>query len=140
MTIDHLMLDRVLQTGTGDALCCAIACVEAARRVGLPLGIVADEHDRPFIAHRGLDQPLLLAPAAPDRLIDANLLTADALTWRCSHQLALMLLDEVIARATRSGRHGTALCAGRLRLALPVDEPTLETLTLECAQLAARLN
>lgn len=39
--IDDLLLDRVAAGGAGHPLLLAIACVEAARRAGLPVGIVA---------------------------------------------------------------------------------------------------
>ncbi len=60
--IDDLLLDRVAAGGAGHPLLLAIACVEAARRAGLPVGIVAGL-DGAFLAHRALADPVLVDPA-----------------------------------------------------------------------------
>jgi hypothetical protein len=138
--LDDLLLDRALLTGAGDPVCWAIACVHAARHAGIPLGIVADDEDHVLVAHRELDAPLVLEPSSPLRPIDAGRLPAGELTWRCSHQTALMLLDRIIARATRAGRHGDALRAAQLRLELPLEEDTLDALRGERDGLSSRLN
>jgi hypothetical protein len=138
--LDDLLLDRVLLTGAGDPVCWAIACVHAARHAGIPLGIVADDEDHVLVAHRDLEAPLVLEPSAPMAPIDARRLPAGDLTWRCSHQTALMLLDRVVVRATRAGRHGDALRAAALRLELPLEDDTLDALRHERDGLSARLN
>jgi hypothetical protein len=138
--LDDLLLDRVLLTGTGDPVCWAIACVDAARHAGIPLGVVADDSDHVLVAHRDLEAPFVLEPASPLTPIDATRLPAGELTWRCSHQTALMLLDRVVVRATRAGRHGDALRAAQLRLELPLEDGTLEALRGERDGLSARLN
>jgi hypothetical protein len=138
--LDDLLLDRVLLTGTGDPVCWAIACVHAARHAGIPLGVVADDEDHVLVAHRDLEAPFVLEPSSPMAPIDAARLPAGDLTWRCSHQTALMLLDRVVVRATRAGRHGDALRAAQLRLELPLEDGTLEALRDERDGLSARLN
>lgn len=138
--LDDLLLDRVLLTGAGDPVCWAIACVHAARHAGIPLGIVADDEDHVLVAHSELDAPYVLEPSAPLAPIDAARLPAGDLTWRCSHQTALMLLDRLVVRATRAGRHGDALRAAQLRLELPLEDGTLDALRDERDGLSARLN
>jgi hypothetical protein len=138
--LGDLLLDRVLLTGAGDPVCWAIACVHAARHAGIPLGIVADDEDHVLVAHRDLEPPIVLEPSAPSVPIDAARLPAGDLTWRCSHQTALMLLDRIVVRGTRAGRHGDALRAAQLRLELPLEEATLDALREERDALYARLN
>jgi hypothetical protein len=138
--LDDLLLDRVLLTGAGDPVSWAIACVHAARHAGIPLGIVADDEDHVLVAHRELEAPLVLEPSAPMVPIDATRLPAGELTWRCSHQTALMLLDRIVVRATRAGRHGDAVRAAQLRLELPLESATLDALRQERDGLSSRLN
>lgn len=140
-TIDDLLLDRALLNAVGDPVCWAIACVEAAGRAGIPLGVVADAEDHVLVAHRGLGPRCVVDPRAPRSVLDAADLPASGeLTWRGPHETALMLLDRVVARAERTGRHGVALRAARLRLELPLDEPVLARLRDEAARIATRLN
>lgn len=138
--VEDLLLDRVLLTGTGDPVCWAVICAEVAREAGIPLGIVADDEEHVLVAHRELNAPHVLEPMAPRTPIEADRLPAGELRWRCSHQVALILLDRIVARAQRAGRHGDALRAAQLRLELPLDEPTIETLRDDADGVASRLN
>jgi hypothetical protein len=61
--IDDLLVDRAAVGGAGHPLLLAVACAEAARRAGLPLGIAAGP-DGAFLAHRELEEPL---PSIPRR-------------------------------------------------------------------------
>jgi hypothetical protein len=138
--LEDLLLDRVLVTGAGDPVCWAVICAHAADQAGIPLGIVADEDEHVLVAHRELKGPYVVEPMAPNRPIAADRLPAGDLTWRCSHQVALMLLDRILARAQRSGRHGDAIRAAQLRLELPLDESTIEALRDDADGVAAKLN
>jgi hypothetical protein len=138
--VEDLLLDRVLAQGVGDPVCWAIACVQAARRAGIPLGIVADEDEHVLVAHRQLETRLVVEPQSPDVPIDAGRLPAGELTWRCAHETALMLLDRIVTRASRTGRMHDALRAAELRLELPLDDATLALLREEREGIAARLN
>jgi len=138
--LEDLLLDRVLATGTGDPVCWAIICAHGAQEAGIPLGIVADTDEHVLVAHRDLAAPLVVEPLAPTRPIAADRLPAGELSWRCSHQVALMLLDRIIARAQRAGRHGDAIRAAQLRLELPLDEPTIAALRDDADAIAAKLN
>jgi hypothetical protein len=138
--LEDLLLDRVLVTGAGDPVCWAIICAHAAEQAGIPLGIVADEDEHVLVAHREIEAPYVVEPMAPNRPIAADHLPAGELRWRCSHQVALMLLDRIVARAQRAGRHGDALRAARLRLELPLDEATIALLRHDADGVAAKLN
>jgi Transglutaminase-like superfamily len=86
--IDDLLLDRVAAEGAGHPLLLAIAGSEAARRAGLPVGIVAGA-DGAFLAHRALADPVLADPVLVDpargALLDARGL-ASPVSWQCCHQ------------------------------------------------------
>jgi hypothetical protein len=138
--LEDLLLDRVLVTGAGDPICWAVICVHAAEQAGIPLGIVADAEDHVLVAHRELEVPYVLEPLAPAVPLQAEQLPGGDLSWRCSHQVALMLLDRILARAERAGRHGDALRAAQLRLELPLDERTIDTLRDDADGVRARLN
>lgn len=138
--LDDLLLDRVLVTGAGDPVCWAVICAHAAEQAGIPLGIVADEEEHVLVAHRAIETPHVIEPMAPNRPISAERLPAGDLTWRCSHQVALLLLDRIVARAQRAGRHGDAIRAAELRLELPLDEATIGSLRDDADGVAAKLN
>jgi hypothetical protein len=58
------------------------------------------------------------------------------LTWRCGHQVAASLLDEVQPRLERVGDISRALHVARLRCALPFDDmPARERLRAVTARL-----
>jgi hypothetical protein len=82
---DDLLFNRVAPDGAGHPLLLAIACAEAARRAGLPVGIVAGA-DGAFVAHRELAEPLLVDPAR-GALRDPVTLRRPV-SWQCCHQVA----------------------------------------------------
>ena len=135
--IDDLLLDRVAAGGAGHPLLLAIACVEAARRAGLPVGIVAGP-DGAFLAHRELADPVLVDPAR-GALRDARTLQAPV-SWQCCHQVAARILNRIGERAERVGQLCWALRAAELRLALPFDAPTRERLEADLRRVRARMN
>ena len=135
--IDDLLLDRVAAGGAGHPLLLAIACVEAARRAGLAVGIVAGAEGA-FVAHRELADPVLVDPAGGG-LRDARTLQAPV-SWQCCHQLAARILNRIGERAERVGQLCWALRAAELRLALPFDAPTRERLEADVRRVRARLN
>lgn len=135
--IDDLLLDRVAAGRAGHPLLLAIACVEAARRAGLPVGIVAGL-DGAFLAHRELADPVLVDPAR-GALRDARTLKAPV-SWQCCHQVAARILNRIGERAERVGQLCWALRAAELRLALPFDAPTRERLEADLRRVRARMN
>jgi Transglutaminase-like superfamily len=136
--IDDLLVDRVVRDGTGHPLALAVVCVEAARRAGIALGVVAGAVGC-FVAHTMLDEPLLVDVARGGRLVEAGGRTDD-IGWQCSHQVAARILNRVGERSERTGNVAWALRAAELRLALPFARPVLDELRHSLAHLRARMN
>ena len=135
--IDDLLFNRVAPDGAGHPLLLAVASSEAARRAGLPVGILAGA-DGAFVAHRELAEPLLVDPAR-GALCDARTLRSPV-SWQCCHQVAARILNRIGERAERLGHLCWALRAAELRLALPFEAPTRERLEADLRRLRARLN
>jgi hypothetical protein len=135
--IDDLLFNRVAPDGAGHPLLLAVACSEAARRAGLPVGIVAGA-DGAFVAHREPAEPLLVDPAR-GALREARTLRSPV-SWQCCHQVAARILNRIGERAERVGHLCWALRAAELRLALPFEAPTRERLEADLRRLRARLN
>jgi hypothetical protein len=136
--IHDLLLDRVVVSGFGHPLTLAVACVEAARRAGIALGVVAGGAGC-FVAHRAMDHPLLVDLAGRARVVDAGGRTGDV-GWQCSHQVAARILNRIGERAERTGNLAWALRAAELCLQLPFARPVREELRHRLAHLRARLN
>jgi len=135
--IDDLLLDRVVIGGAGHPLLLAVASVEAGRRAGLALGVVAGV-DGAFVAHQRLAEPLVV-DAATGRVLDARSLPAPV-AWQCSHQVVARILNRIGERAERLGHVAWALRAAELRLALPFEGSTRERLEADLRRVRARLN
>jgi hypothetical protein len=112
-------------------------CVEAARRAGLELGIVAGGAGC-FVAHPRLGDPLLL-DVARGGLVEAAGRAADV-GWQCAHQVAARILNRIGERAEATGNAAWALRAAELRLALPFARPVRDELVHALAHLRSRLN
>jgi hypothetical protein len=136
--IDDLLLDRVVADAAGHPLALAVVCVEAARRAGIGLGVVAGGAGC-FVAHPQLAEPLLLDVARRGRVIEAGGRTDD-IGWQCSHQVAARMLNRIGERAERTGNVAWALRAAELRLALPFARPVRDELRHALAHLRARMN
>jgi hypothetical protein len=135
--IDDLLFSRVAPHGAGHPLLLAIACSEAGRRAGLPVGIVAGAAGA-CVAHRGLAEPLLVDPARGS-LCDARTLESPV-SWQCCHQVAARILNRIGERAERVGQLCWALRAAELRLVLPFEAQTRERLEADLRRVRARLN
>jgi transglutaminase superfamily protein len=136
--IDDLLVDRVVRDGAGHPLALAVVCVEAARRAGIPLGVVAGGTGC-FVAHTMLAEPLLVDVARGGRLVEAGG-RVDEIGWQCSHQVAARILNRIGERSERTGNVAWALRAAELRLALPFARPVLDDLRHALAHLRARMN
>jgi hypothetical protein len=136
--IHDLLLDRVLKDGSGHPLALAVVCVEAARRAGIGLGVVAGGAGC-FVAHPVLGEPLLVDVARGGRVVEATGRTDD-IGWQCSHQVAARILNRIGERAERTGNVAWALRAAELRLALPFARPVLDDLRHALGHLRARMN
>jgi regulator of sirC expression with transglutaminase-like and TPR domain len=134
---EDLFLDVGLQERRGHPAVLAAICVEAGRRAGVPLGIVATR-GRWLVAHPQLEEDRLVDPRR-GRALRASALASEP-TWRCAHQLSLALLDELCTRARTTGDLMRAIRAAELRLALPLDARGLSRQRDELGALRARLN
>jgi hypothetical protein len=136
--ISDLLLDRVVKDGSGHPLALAVVCVEAARRAGIALGVVAGGAGC-FVAHPLLGEPLLVDVARGGRVVEGSGRTDD-IGWQCSHQVAARILNRIGERAERTGNVAWALRAAELRLALPFTRPVLDDLRHALGHLRARMN
>ena len=136
---DDLWHHEVARQGAGHPLAVAVVAVEAARRAGAQLGIVASG-DGVFVGHPGLRGPLLADPCGGFRIVDGGSLDDDGLAWRCAHQTASLLLGRVLRRAQDTGMLPIALRAAELFLLLPVDRRERGRLRVQQARVRAALN
>jgi hypothetical protein len=133
---EELLIGRVLASGHGHPLALAVVLAELGARAGLPVGIVAGEEGH-YVAHQRLEAPVLLDPATGE-LVGAEPL--GTLTWRCGHQVAAALLDELQPRYERAGDLARALHVAHLRCALPFDDESVAHAKARLRALASRLN
>ena len=131
---EALLLDRALERGHGHPILVAVLLAELGRRAGVPVGVVAGAAGH-FVAHQRLTQALVPDPST-GQLVDADAL--GVLQWRCGHQVAAELLDELQPRYERIGDLARALHVARMRTTLPFEDT--EDATLRLKQLTARLN
>ena len=107
-----------MTTGVGHEAVVAIVLCELGRRAGMPVGVVG-AGARHLVGHEHVT-PWLLDPATGE-VVDARRLAHEP-EWRCGHQVADTLLDEVELRCERAGDVARAIRAAELRCALPFDE------------------
>jgi len=129
-----LLLDQALERGHGHPILVAVILAELGRRAGIPVGIVAGAAGH-FVAHQRLTEALVLDPRT-GQLTDADEL--GVLEWRCGHQVAAELLDELQPRYERVGDLARALHVARMRTTLPFEDT--QSAELRLRTLAARLN
>lgn len=134
---DGLLLHSVLGSKAPHPLALAIVAAEVARRRGVPVGIVSNGSDH-LLGHTELEAPLLL-DVDTGRVVAADLLPP-TLTWRCAHETAGLLLDELEPRWLAQGRLDKALQAAELRLCLPFDENGKRIAARRLRRVRARLN
>ena len=133
---------RATSSGRGSTTCCSTAssrtapairsrsrsvCVEAARRAGIGLGIVAGGAGC-YVGHPLLDEPLLVDVAQRRAGHRGRRPTPTTPAWQCSHQVAARMLNRIGERAEHTGNVAWALRAAELRLALPFARPVLDEL------------
>jgi regulator of sirC expression with transglutaminase-like and TPR domain len=137
---DNSMLDLVLARRRGLPILLSVVYVEVARRAGVELaGVGLPGHF--VVGHFGADPPVLIDPFAGGATINAADV-GEALTrpWG-PHEIALRMLNNLVAAYDRRGDLSRTLRAATLRLALPVDDPGLRnTLRAELRAVQARLN
>jgi hypothetical protein len=134
---DCVMLHSALAARDPHPLAVAVVAAELARRRGLAVGIVSNGEDH-CLAHTELPAPLLLQVETAT-VVDAHTLPPP-LTWRCAHETAGLLLDELERRWLGKGRFDRALEAAQLRMCLPFDENGVRVAERKLAGVKARLN
>jgi len=137
---DNSMLDLVLTRRRGLPILLSVVYVEAARRAGVELaGVGLPGHF--VVGHFGTDPPALLDPFAGGTSVSAAAAEQALIRPWNAHEIALRMLNNLVAAYDRRGDLTRALRAATMRLALPVTEPRLrETLKAELRSIQARLN
>ncbi len=134
-----LLPHEVARRRRGHELTVALVALEAARRAGLKLTLVACP-TAVFLAHPRLDAPVLLSAAPEWELVDARELDEPELAWQCGHEAASLLLSLILTRTRETGHLSAELRASELCLALPLEAGDHERLQLQLASVRARLN
>jgi hypothetical protein len=134
---EGVLLHTALASEAPHPLALAIIGAELARRRGMTIGIVSNGHDH-CLAHTELAVPLLLL-VETGQVLDANALEP-TLTWRCAHETAGLLLDELEPRFLAQGRLDKALHAAELRLCLPFNDSGKRVAERKRQRVRARLN
>jgi regulator of sirC expression with transglutaminase-like and TPR domain len=132
------MLDLVLSRRRGLPILLSVVYVEVARRAGVALGgIGLPGHF--VVGHFGADPPLLLDPFAGGGPLVADVAPGTAHAWS-PHEIAMRILNNLIASFDRRGDLTSAIRAAAMRLELPAAEELREPLELELRSLHSRLN
>lgn len=135
---DNSMLDRVLARRRGLPILLSVVYVETARRAGIALaGVGLPGHF--VVGHFGADPPLLLDPFDGGRPLDAQAPAPLLRPWG-AHEIAMRMLNNLVAAHERRGALRAAIRAAELRLALPAEPPLREELEAELRAVRARLN
>lgn len=133
-----LSIGDVLTGRPGHPVVAAAAAVAVAQRRGLRVGIVGHGR-RVWLAHRSEAGAEVVDPARVRNVIDGRTLGVD-LHWRCSHQVAGLVLGAAIRRGERTGDLMLAIRAAGIRADLPVDGAAAHAYRREEQRLRARLN
>ena len=132
------MLDVVLATRRGLPILLSIVYVEVARRAGVGLaGVGLGGHF--VVGHFGIDPPLLADPFAGGIPFEGDVAPALVRPWR-SREIAMRILNNLVASYQRRGNIGDAIRAAQMRLELPAPAALRGTLQAEVVALQARLN
>ncbi|MDW5597528.1 hypothetical protein VSS74_24475 [Conexibacter stalactiti] len=139
--IGDLLPHQVAERGRGHELTVALVALEAARRAGLELGLVA-RSEQVYVAHPQMDEPVLLAaePEEAWHLLDARELGDAELMWQSAHEAVALLLSLILERTHETGHIAHELLAAELWLALPLDDEEQERVQTQLASVRARLN
>ena len=132
------MLDLVLARRRGLPILLSVIYIEAARRAAIPIaGVGLPGHF--VVGHFGTDPPVLLDPFAGGCLIGTGALRNVVRPWRAD-EIALRMLNNLVAAYGRRGDLGAAIKAARLRLVLPASASQRDLLQAELQAMQARLN
>jgi len=135
---DNSMLDLVLTRRRGLPILLSVVYVEAARRAAIPIvGVGLPGHF--VVGHFGSDPPILLDPFAGGSLVTTDAPRDVVRPWRAD-EIAMRILNNLVAAYGRRGDVGAAIHAARLRLALPAGVSHRDVLQAELRAIEARLN
>lgn len=135
---DNSMLDLVLIKRRGLPIVLSVVYVEVARRAGIPLaGVGLPGHF--VVGHFGADPPLLIDPFDGGGAIEARAAQAHVRPWG-AHEIAMRMLNNLVAAYQRRGDASAAIRAASMRLALPAQESLRVILRAELRAMQARLN
>jgi regulator of sirC expression with transglutaminase-like and TPR domain len=132
------MLDLVLTRRRGLPILLSVVYVEAARRAAIPIaGVGLPGHF--VVGHFGTDPPVLLDPFAGGARVETDAPRDFVRPWRAD-EIAMRMLNNLVAAYDRRGNIGAAIHAARLRLALPARASQRDVLQAELQAIQARLN
>ncbi len=135
---DNSMLDLVLARRRGLPILLSVVYVEVGRRAGIPLaGVGLPGHF--VVGHFGADPPVLLDPFAGGEPVAPELAAGPVRPW-ASPDIAMRMLNNLVAAFRRRGDLTAAIRAARLRLVLPVRGSLGDALEAELRALQALLN
>lgn len=135
---DNSMLDLVLARRRGLPILLSVVYVEVGRRAGIPLaGVGLPGHF--VVGHFGADPPVLLDPFAGGEPVVRGLAAGPVRPW-APPDIAMRMLNNLVAAFRRRGDLTAAIRAARLRLVLPARGSLGDTLEAELRALQALLN
>jgi regulator of sirC expression with transglutaminase-like and TPR domain len=136
---DNSMLDLVLERRRGLPILLSVVYVEVARRAGVPLaGVGLPGHF--VVGHFGGPEVLLADPFDGGALLPPGTAGPGFVRPWAPAEVAMRMLNNLVAGHTRRGDFGLAIRAAKLRLLLPADEALRETLEVELRGMQATLN
>ncbi len=136
---DNSMLDLVLEHRRGLPILLSVVYVEVARRAGLPLaGVGLPGHF--VVGHFGGAQVLLADPFDGGARLAREAAGPGVIRPWAPAEIAMRMLNNLVASHRRRGDLGLAIRAAELRLLLPSDAALLQTLEVELRSMQATLN
>ena len=134
---DNSMLDLVLSRRRGLPILLSVVYIEVARRAGILLaGVGLPGHF--VVGHFGAEPPVMLDPFNGGALLEAP--TSDAVRPWDHHEIAVRMLNNLVASYQRRGDLGRAIRAAEMRVMLPSEASIRDTMSAELRALRARLN
>lgn len=135
---DNSMLDRVLARRRGLPILLSVVYVEVSRRAGIPLAAVGLPGHF-VVGQLSADPPLLLDPFNGGLDLAPEMAVGSPRAWT-PHEIAMRMLNNLVAAYQRRGDVGSALRAATMRARLPAQDGLKEALQVELRSLQARLN
>jgi regulator of sirC expression with transglutaminase-like and TPR domain len=136
---DNSMLDIVLTRRRGLPILLSVVYVEVARRAGIELaGIGLPGHF--VVGHFGVNPPVLFDPFAGGETVGADAAREAYIRPWGVHEIAMRMLNNLVAAYQRRGDLTMALRAATMRLTLPVAPSVQDTLKAELRSIQAQLN